>query len=275
MERLGGLAKRMPVTALAFVLAGAAISGLPPGGAFFGELLVYVAGGIAAMDLPLPSAGYAWACVAGLALIGGLSVIGFTRASGIVFLGEPRTDDAARAHDPNLSMRAAMVFLRPARRRGPGLPALFRMICGRAPLLAGQSPTCPPRHPLWSIPRPASNPPLDRGRRDGPGPGLVLVPVGRTPGPGRRPGHLGLRLCIRPRPRMQYTASSYRRTHDRDVPPVWARRAGHAAPGAFPGEARPASPPRPRTGSRTDVSAPFHRRGVRPATRSKASSTAT
>ncbi|WP_176632435.1 proton-conducting transporter transmembrane domain-containing protein [Desulfolutivibrio sulfoxidireducens] len=145
MERLGGLSKRMPITALAFTLAGMAISGLPPGNAFFGELLIYVGAGLAAMDLPFPTAGYAWAGVAGLAFLGGLSVIGFTRAAGMVFSGEPRTDDAKNAHDPNVSMRAAMVLLALAA-LGAALasPVLFRALLPAVrPLLAGQSPDMP------------------------------------------------------------------------------------------------------------------------------------
>lgn len=215
MERLGGLAKRMPVTALAFILAGAAISGLPPGNAFFGELLIYVGGGIAALDLPLPSAGYAWACVAGLALIGGLSVIGFTRASGIVFLGEPRTDDAANAHDPDLSMRAAMVFLA-ACAAGAALasPALLRMILPAVrPLLAGQSPDLPAASSIVVNPEAL----LQTAVWIAAGAtalALVLVLVRRWLLAGR-PVHVGGDRgtwdCgyARPAPRMQYTASSY------------------------------------------------------------------
>ncbi len=215
MERLGGLAKRMPVTALAFVLAGAAISGLPPGGAFFGELLVYVAGGIAAMDLPLPSAGYAWACVAGLALIGGLSVIGFTRASGIVFLGEPRTDDAARAHDPDLSMRAAMIFLAAcAAIAALASPALFRLLLPAVrPLLAGQSPDLPAAPSLVVNPEAL----LQTAVWIAAGAtalALALALVRRRLLAGR-PVHVGGTRgtwdCgyAKPTPRMQYTASSY------------------------------------------------------------------
>jgi hydrogenase-4 component B len=125
MERLGGLSKRMPFTALACVLAGAAISGLPPGNAFFGELLIYAGGGLAAMDMPLPEAVWAFTGVAGLAFIGGLSVIGFTRAVGVIFSGEPRSADADHAHDPAPVMRAAMSLL--------GLCALGAALC--APLV--------------------------------------------------------------------------------------------------------------------------------------------
>ena len=49
--------------------------------------------------------------IAGLALIGGLAAACFTKAFGIVFLGEPRSDHAAHAHEPGLAMRLPMFLL--------------------------------------------------------------------------------------------------------------------------------------------------------------------
>ena len=49
--------------------------------------------------------------VGGLALIGGLAAACFTKAFGIVFLGEPRTAEAARAHEAGAAMRWPMVVL--------------------------------------------------------------------------------------------------------------------------------------------------------------------
>ncbi len=49
--------------------------------------------------------------IAGLALIGGLALACFTKAFGIVFLGEPRSDAARDAHEANRPMRAAMLVL--------------------------------------------------------------------------------------------------------------------------------------------------------------------
>ncbi|HSV44423.1 MAG TPA: proton-conducting transporter membrane subunit, partial [Ramlibacter sp.] len=89
MEKLGGLARLMPWTALAFVLGGVAISALPPLNGFTSEFLIY-SGLFTAQVLP------AWAKVAlagtaaGLAFVGAVSALSITRAFGVVFLGAPR-----------------------------------------------------------------------------------------------------------------------------------------------------------------------------------------
>lgn len=212
MERLGGLAKRMPFTAAACVLAGAAISGLPPGNAFFGELLIYVGGGLAAMDMPLTDAVWAWTGVAGLAFIGGLSVIGFTRAMGIVFSGEPRSGDASKAHDPAPPMRAAMWFLG-LLALGAALAAPFlftAMLPAARLLLAGQSPALP------VLPSVAVNPEtlLTAAVYIAFGAAalaLALAFVRNRLLSGRSVRSHGTWDCgyIKPAPRMQYTASSY------------------------------------------------------------------
>jgi hydrogenase-4 component B len=212
LERLGGLSKRMPFTALACVLAGAAISGLPPGNAFFGELLIYVGGGLAAMDMPLPDAAWAFAGVAGLAFIGGLSVIGFTRAMGIVFSGEPRTPDAEHAHDPAGLMRAAMWLLGlGALGAALAAPLVFEaMLPVARQLLAGQS-TAMPAPPsvtvnpmtllTWAVCAAFGAAAL----------ALALAFVRNRLLSGRNVRAHGTWDCgyIKPTPRMQYTASSY------------------------------------------------------------------
>ncbi|MDQ7832238.1 MAG: proton-conducting transporter membrane subunit [Desulfovibrionaceae bacterium] len=212
MERLGGLSKRMPFTAGACVLAGAAISGLPPGNAFFGELLIYVGGGLAAMDMPLTDAVWAWTGVAGLAFIGGLSVIGFTRACGMVFSGEPRTADAVNAHDPDPLMRAAMWSLG-LLALGAALAAPFlftAMLPAARLLLAGQSTVLP------VLPSEVVNPEtlltaaasLTFGAA---ALALILAFARSRLLAGRSVRSHGTWDCgyIRPAPRMQYTASSY------------------------------------------------------------------
>jgi len=104
LDRLGGLVKRMPWTGLAFVVAAAAIVGLPPLNGFVGEFVIFFAAlgrGDAASIL----------VIASLALIGGLAAAGFTRAFGIAFLGEPRSDESAKAHECGWLMRAPMLVL--------------------------------------------------------------------------------------------------------------------------------------------------------------------
>ena len=111
IDHLGGLLKPMPWTGAAFLIGALAISGLPPLNGFVGEFLIYLAAfkGIAAGDA---TAAVPLLCViAGLALIGGLAVACFTGAFGIVFLGEPRSEHAAHAHEPGLAMRVPMLLL--------------------------------------------------------------------------------------------------------------------------------------------------------------------
>ena len=50
LDKLGGLARSMPVTAFSFALASASIMGFPPGGAFFPKLMVIM--GIVREGLP-------------------------------------------------------------------------------------------------------------------------------------------------------------------------------------------------------------------------------
>jgi len=96
MEKLGGLSRLMPWTALAFLLGGVAISALPPLNGFTSEFLIY-----AGLFTGQPIA--VWAKVAFavggalLAFVGAVSALSITRAFGVVFLGGPR--DAA-VHTP-------------------------------------------------------------------------------------------------------------------------------------------------------------------------------
>ena len=114
LDRLGGLLKRMPVTGATFLIGAAAISGLPPLNGFVSEFLIYL-GAVAGIGSQARTAA-AWPLmsvlvIGGLALIGGLAAACFTKAFGIVFLGEPRSDEAARAHETPAAMRWPMVVL--------------------------------------------------------------------------------------------------------------------------------------------------------------------
>ena len=90
IERLGGILKKMPQTALLFLLAAVAICGLPPLNGFISEFMIY--GGLynwlfSASLISLITIVFA---LAGLVLIGGLAVLCFTKAFSIVFLGNSR-----------------------------------------------------------------------------------------------------------------------------------------------------------------------------------------
>ncbi len=111
LDRLGGLFKKTPITGLAFLAGSAAVAGLPPLNGFTGEFTIYLAGITAGSPASSAAALAAWCMVAGLALIGGLSAACFANAFGSSFLGEPRSHDAAGAHEPALAMTAPMAFL--------------------------------------------------------------------------------------------------------------------------------------------------------------------
>ncbi|MBI2570101.1 MAG: hypothetical protein HYV63_24125 [Candidatus Schekmanbacteria bacterium] len=111
IDHLGGLLKRMPWTGVAFLIGAVAISGLPPLNGFISELLIYL-GAYRGATEPRSLAGLAvLAVIPALALIGGHATACFTKAFGIVFLGEPRGSAAARAHETGLAMRVPLVVL--------------------------------------------------------------------------------------------------------------------------------------------------------------------
>ena len=99
MEEMGGLIRRMPATALYFLIGAIAISGLPPLNGFVSEWLTYQAllAGFGATDqltrLAFPIAG------ALLALTAALAAACFVKAFGITFLALPRSEDAEHAHE--------------------------------------------------------------------------------------------------------------------------------------------------------------------------------
>lgn len=110
MSRLGGLWRTMPWTATLFALGAVAISGLPPLNGFISEWLVYL-GLFDAIATHGPSM---WAAVPATILLGAtgaLALACFIKVCGVVFLGAPRSEAVARAHESGLRMRAPMILL--------------------------------------------------------------------------------------------------------------------------------------------------------------------
>jgi hydrogenase-4 component B len=111
MEKMGGLIRRMPVTALCFLLGAVAISGLPPLNGFVSEWLTYQAllAGFGTTQsltrLMFPIAGSL------LALTAALAAACFVKAFAIPFLALPRSEEAAEARECSLAMRAGMTVL--------------------------------------------------------------------------------------------------------------------------------------------------------------------
>jgi hydrogenase-4 component B len=108
IELLGGLAKKMPRTGLAFLIGALAICGLPPLNGFVGEWLIYLGALRGGSSLPLRWAAVALAIVPILALLGGIALAAFVKVFGVVFLGTPRSTAGADAHESPVAMQAAM-----------------------------------------------------------------------------------------------------------------------------------------------------------------------
>lgn len=111
MEEMGGLIKRMPWTALFFLIGSAAISALPPLNGFASEWLVFqsLLGGF---NIPKPEVAVVMPIAVGmLALTSGLAAACFVKAFGISFLAIPRSHEAEDAHESPASMLAGMALL--------------------------------------------------------------------------------------------------------------------------------------------------------------------
>jgi hydrogenase-4 component B len=111
MEKLGGLVHSMPQTAMFFLIGGMAIGGLPPFNGFVSEFLLY-----SGVLLGIKSIGITYITLmifslAGLALIGGISMLTFTKSFGTIFLGNPRTHLRLQPQEVTLGMRLPQYFI--------------------------------------------------------------------------------------------------------------------------------------------------------------------
>jgi len=111
IEKLGGLIKKMPQTAICFLLGAMAISALPPFNGFVSEWLTLQAFFLGAFNVIGGIKVFLVICAAILALTGGLAAACFVKAFGITFLALPRSNYAKEAKEVPLSMKAGMFFL--------------------------------------------------------------------------------------------------------------------------------------------------------------------
>lgn len=111
IDRLGGLAKSMPLSAFFFLVGAVAICGLPPLNGFVSELLIYLGLFNAACVGDRGAAGLAPFAIPVLALIGGLALACFVKVHGAVFLGTPRTEEAKHARESGAAMLLPMGVL--------------------------------------------------------------------------------------------------------------------------------------------------------------------
>jgi len=108
IERLGGLIKKMPITAVLFLIGSMAIGGVPPFNGFMSEFIIYTGlfkgllgfQGISQSILLVLT-------ITGLVIVGGMSLITFTKNFGVIFLGTPREE---LHHEPK---EASFIMLLP------------------------------------------------------------------------------------------------------------------------------------------------------------------
>ena len=212
LNRLGGLARKMPVTALAFGIGAAAISGLPPLNGFASEWLTFQALLGAAGSIAIaPAMRFAAAAAIGaLALTSALAVACFVKATGVAFLGLPRSTAAAAAHEATKPERAAMALL---------AVACVALGLGAAPVVAALMTVS--RSVLRVGQAPAAVPAVTSGPRTGDVAtyaalvvGLLMIVVAAGLALSIRSRRAARRVdtwtCgIEPRPAFQYTATSY------------------------------------------------------------------
>ena len=108
LDRFGGAAKHMPVTAILFLLATMAICALPPLNGFVGEFLIYL--GMLGSVRDGINTLYAAGGMMALALTGSVVVLAFTKLYSTVFLGSPRHHHVAESEEVDSLRIAAMAI---------------------------------------------------------------------------------------------------------------------------------------------------------------------
>jgi hydrogenase-4 component B len=99
MNKLGGLIKQMPKTAMLFLIGAIAIGGMPPFNGFVSEFIIYSGLLEGLKSTGLSQISLIVLTFAGLSIIGGLSIFAFTKTYGIIFLGSPRQTLQHKPHE--------------------------------------------------------------------------------------------------------------------------------------------------------------------------------
>lgn len=111
IDRMGGLAHRLPLLAALFAVGTVAISALPPLNGFVSEWFIYLGlFGTLGLDGG-PQFPVAATAAVFLAMTGAVAVATFVKLLGTVFLGSPRRDAAGHAHAPSALMTGPMLVL--------------------------------------------------------------------------------------------------------------------------------------------------------------------
>lgn len=104
MDKLGGLIKHMPKTAVLFLIGAIAIGGIPPFNGFVSEFVIYTGLIEGLKSYNLSQLILLVLTFAGLSIIGGLSMLTFTKTFGTIFLGSAREKLYHKPQEVSLSM---------------------------------------------------------------------------------------------------------------------------------------------------------------------------
>ena len=111
IEKMGGLIKTMPATALFFLIGAMGISAIPPLNGFVSELLTFQAFFLGVLQSQGAVKIFMILSAAALALTSGLAAACFVKAFGITFLALPRSKRALEAKESDFSMKAGMALM--------------------------------------------------------------------------------------------------------------------------------------------------------------------
>lgn len=162
IEHLGGVMKKMPLTALLFLVAAIAICGIPPFNGFISEFLVYSGLYTWMQEASLVVLVIIIFTILGLVLIGGLALLCFTKAFGIVFLGTPRRKEEHPIHEVSRGTLAPLWVLALMIVLIGSFPHFFTDFLGRpvalfmSPVFAGAGAVAPVPAPVQEILKPVA-----------------------------------------------------------------------------------------------------------------------
>jgi hydrogenase-4 component B len=235
IERLGGLVRSTPINATLFLVGAVAICGLPPLNGFVSEWLIYGSlfrGAARTHGLPaaLPVLG-----LISLALMGGLALACFAKVFSVVFLGAPR-DTSLHGHTTPRSMLTGMAILGLLCVSIGVLPGAFVPLMAESAGLLTRQPNAQLQPAVQQVLAPLSALTVLAGLFTGVVILLILARRGLLRhAPAAAPALTWGCGYAFPKPRMQYTASSFAWslvTSFRSL--LWPRRELRAPDGLFP-----------------------------------------
>jgi NADH:ubiquinone oxidoreductase subunit 5 (subunit L)/multisubunit Na+/H+ antiporter MnhA subunit len=102
LDELGGLAKKMPITSILFLLSAIAVCGLPPFNGFVSEYLLY-SGLLEGLNATfVTSEVFLLLALIVLSLIGGLVIYAYSKTFGLAFLGTARSNKIDNASEVDM-----------------------------------------------------------------------------------------------------------------------------------------------------------------------------